>query len=125
MNFSFSQEIKDIYKYRKQIEKVKYYKNKEGINPGKMELDSLVLYKNGTFYRKNFYTHRGIKWLEQKGNWTVENGILFLIINGIKTEPTQRKWTLTKSEYEYSMKRKKLIPNSGFEFKSDQKLKRN
>jgi hypothetical protein len=125
VNFSFSQEIEDTYKYRKEIGKVKYYKYKEGMKTSKIELDSLVLYKDGTFYRKNFYTHRGIKWLEQKGNWKIDNGKLSLNINGTKTEPRQEEWTFINEEYKYKVKRKKLIPYSGFEFKSDRKLKRN
>ena len=75
VNVTFSQEVKAIYKFQKEQQK-KMFKYSE--------LDSLVLYNNGSFYRKYFYQYHEIDYSEVKGNWKIENNKLSLTINNKK-----------------------------------------
>jgi len=73
------------------------------------ELDSLVLYKNKSYVRIYSYECHQLKYSEQKGNWKIENGILYLTATGNKSDRTDSNWTELNFEYKFSIKRKKLI----------------
>ena len=114
-NCLYSQEIQSIYKFKKQEEKKNFHY---------YELDSLVIYRNGSFYRKRFYQYHEINYLELKGNWKIENGILYLNISDKKTSKTEKDWTKFSGKFTYLTKKKKLIPtNDGIEFDALKKLK--
>ena len=110
-----AQEIHSEYKFKKEKKKSMW---------NYIELDSLVLYKNGTFYRNKFYHYHQINYSEYKGNWKIKNGILLLEITKKNTNKTNKNWREEKGIYKYLIKRKKIIPFDGFEFYSDKKLKR-
>lgn len=100
-NFIFSQEIHSIYKFKKQQQKklFNYY-----------ELDSLVLYKNGSFYQTYSYNYHEINYSEIKGDWKIENGILILSVNEKNDSKNNPNWEKTLAKYRYKIKRKKLSP---------------
>lgn len=115
-NYLVAQEIQSTYKFKREEAKklFNYY-----------ELDSLVLYKNGSFYRKEFYQYHQIKYLEHKGDWKIENGILYLNITDKKTSKTEKSWQKSTENYKYKVKKKKLIPvNDSFDIYALRKLKK-
>ena len=115
VNFTFSQEVKAIYKFKKEQQK-KMFKYSE--------LDSLVLYNNGSFYRKYVYQYHEIDYSEVKGNWKIENGILNLNITGKKESVADENWIEFNGKIRYSIVRKRLIPiNDSFQIYATQKLK--
>ena len=88
------------------------------------ELDSLVLYKNGSFYRKKYYKYHEIDYSELKGNWKIDNGVLYLNITEKKESLEQKNWAEFNGMFKYSIKRKRLIPiNDSFEIFATQNLK--
>ena len=114
-NYLYSQEIQSVYKFKKEEQKKIFYY---------YELDSLILYKNGSFYRKQFYQYHQINYLELKGSWKIENGILYLNISDKKTSRTEKDWTKFSGKFTYLAKKRKLIPtNDGYQFDAHKKLK--
>ena len=116
INFSFSQEIKSIYKIKKEQKKRM---------PNYYELDSLVLYHDKSFYRKYHYNFHEIISYESKGNWEIKNGLL-----NLKTTKSQnyinKEWFEIEALLKYSIKRNKLIPiNENAKSKTLYKLKLN
>ena len=102
VNFSFSQEVKSIYRFKKeQNKKIFIY----------FELDSLVLYDDGSFYRQYHYDYHQINHSELKGNWRIETGVLYLNITEGKSSFADKKWSELNGELSYQIKRRKLIPN--------------
>ena len=87
------------------------------------ELDSLILYKNGTFYRNKIFRTRKKIFSELKGDWKIDNGILYLNIIMEKKRSTSEKWTEIQEKYRYRIKKRKLNPLSGYESYADRKLK--
>tara|TARA_R110000823_G_C15797285_1_gene486794 strand:+ start:300 stop:746 length:447 start_codon:yes stop_codon:yes gene_type:complete len=102
VNVSFSQEVKSIYKFKKEQKKKIFTYS---------ELDSLVLYDNGSFYRQYHYDYHQINHSELKGNWKIENGFLYLNITESKSSFADKKWAEFNGELSYLVKRRKLIPN--------------
>lgn len=115
VNVAFSQEVIAIYKFKKEKQK-KMFKYSE--------LDSLVLYSNGSFYRKYFYQYHEIDYSEVNGNWKIENGILNLNITGKKNSVAEQNWKDFTGKFRYSIVRKRITPiNDSFEIYATQKLK--
>ena len=115
VNVSFSQEIKSIYKFEKEQKTKKFTHT---------EFDSLVLFSNGSFYRKYFKQFHEIEYSELKGNWKIENQVLCLSITGEKASSTEKKWTEFTGKFKYTIKRKKLIPiNDSMEIYATHNLK--
>lgn len=115
VNVSFSQEVKSIYRFKKEQKKKMFTYS---------ELDSLVLYDNGSFYRLYHYDYHQINHSELKGSWKIENGILHLIITGEKSSFADKNWTEFNREFRYFIKRKRLIPcENRFKIYANQNLK--
>jgi hypothetical protein len=89
------------------------------------ELDSLVLYTNGAFYRHTSYAQfDAFGCEEQKGQWEMNNGILCLNISGEKENVAIENWKACSGKFKYSIKRRKLVPiNDGFGRYAKQQLK--
>jgi hypothetical protein len=117
----FSQEIHSEYLFKKEKVKSRFLSN--GIKWNYSELDSLVLFKNGSFYRKRFYHYHEINYSEQKGDWKIDNGILYLNSNQEKTSKTDTVWNEINEKYEFLIKKRKLIPTVFEYFKMTRKLK--
>lgn len=121
VNISFSQEVESVYrfiKFRKQT-----YKN-EKISYFEQELDSLILFKNGEFYRQTSYAQfDNFGFEEQKGKWRIEKGILYLNIISKKEDFEKENWTKYTGEIKYSMKRKKIVPIASFKTYAKRNLK--
>jgi len=89
------------------------------------ELDRLVLYKNKTFSKLYSYRCHQIDYLEQKGNWKIENGTLYLETKKENTETKKPNWKKVSIISTYLVKRKKLIPVDYLDnFNQRNKLKR-
>lgn len=97
-NLTFSQEVKSVYRFKKEVKKRIFTK---------YELDSLVLYKDGSFYRKEHYIYHEVFRLETKGNWKIENGKL--ILNIIQENETDDFWTSVTNKQSFTIKRRNLI----------------
>jgi hypothetical protein len=107
----YSQEIESKYRFKK-VKKVTFRNTK--ISSTDSKLDSLVLYKNGDFYRQTSYSQIGnFGFEEQKGQWIIDNGILYLNITAKKEWFENQNWKGYNGEIKYSIKRKKLIPING------------
>lgn len=114
-NYLYSQEIQSVYRFKKEEQKKIFYY---------YELDSLVLYKDGSFYRKRFYQYHEIEYLELKGSWKIENGILYLSVLDKKTSKTEKDWIKLNGKIKYITKKRKLIPiKDGYQFNAHKKLK--
>lgn len=114
-NVTLSQDAKAIYMFKKERQR-KMFKYSE--------IDSLVLYNNGSFYRKYFYQYHEIKYSVVKGNWKIENGVLYLNITERKESNAEENWTQFYGKFRYSILRKRIIPiNDHFEIYATQKLK--
>ena len=122
VNVSFSQEVKSMYRFKKVKEQT--FKGTE-ISYLDQELDSLVLYKNAGFYRRTSYAQfDNFGSEEQKGQWKIDNGILYLNITAKKENFAEENWTEYTGKFKYSIKRKNLIPiNDSFEIYATRKLK--
>jgi hypothetical protein len=122
VNISFSQEVESVYRFKK-VKKQTYKNSKTSYF--EKELDSLVLYKNGEFYRQTNYSQFDNFGFEvQKGQWRIENGILYLNIIAKNENFENEKWFKYSGEFKYSIKRKKLIPiNDSFEIYAKRNLK--
>lgn len=121
INISFFQEVESVYKFKKvkkqtyKISKTSYFEK---------ELDSLVLYKNGEFYRQISYAQfDNFGFEEQKGEWRIENGNLYLNIIAKKEDFKNENWIKYTGEIKYLMKRKKLIPIDSFKTYAKRNLK--
>ena len=122
VNVSFSQEVKSVYRFKKV--KQQTFKNSE-ITWVDRKLDSLVLYKNAEFYRRTSYAQfDNFGFEEQKGQWKIDNGILYLSITAKRDNLTEKDWTKYTGKFKYSIKGKKLIPvNDSFEIYAKETLK--
>lgn len=105
-NNSFAQEIKSIYLFKKEIN------NKNELTY--RELDSLVIYKNGEYFRKTIYMNHEIIQDESSGNWSKNNGKVKLKIN-LKNEYARKDNPYCSPERLYKIRANKLIPVSGFQ----------
>lgn len=120
-NFLFCQEVESVYIFKK-IKKQTY--KDEKITYFEKELDSLVLYKNGEFYRQMSYVQfDNFGFEEQKGEWRIENGILYLNIISKKEEFEKENWIKYTGEIKYLIKRKKVIPIESFNTYATRNLK--
>lgn len=121
VNFLFSQEVESVYKFKKV--KKQTYKNAK-TSYFEEELDSLVLYKNGEFYRQISYAQfDDFGFEEQKGQWKIENGILYLKINSKNKDFEKENWIKYIGEIKYLMKQKKVIPLDNFKTYAKRNLK--
>ena len=100
-NIIFSQEIESVYKFK--IEKQK------GIFTH-YELDSLILYKNGSFHQTYLYNYHQIKYKQMKGYWKIENGKLILDVKEETDYGNDISWKKSFAKYRYKIKGKKLLP---------------
>ncbi|WP_445458012.1 hypothetical protein [Flavobacterium sp. HNIBRBA15423] len=117
VNVSFAQEVKSIYTFKKEQQKKIFHYS---------ELDSLILYNNGSFYRRYHYKYHEIKYSELKGNYTIENGLLYLKITANKSSFGDKEWSNCNEVLTYRIKKKQLIPNdSHFKSYAKQRLKLN
>jgi hypothetical protein len=121
INISFFQEVESVYKFKKVRKQT--YKNAK-TSYFEKELDSLVLYKNGEFYRQISYAQfDNFGFEEQKGEWRIENGNLYLNIIAKKEDFKNENWIKYTGEIKYLMKRKKLIPIDSFKTYAKRNLK--
>lgn len=110
-----------MYKFKK-VKKQTYKNSKTSYF--EKELDSLVLYKNGEFYRQMSYVQfDNFGFEEQKGEWRIENGILYLNIISKKEEFEKENWIKYTGEIKYLIKRKKVIPIESFNTYATRNLK--
>ncbi|WP_456439575.1 hypothetical protein [Psychroserpens sp.] len=116
--FGFSQEISTIYKYK--TEKIKFGYRKSNIQWDIFELDRLVLYKDGTFYRNRIFQFNELSQTEYIGTWNKKERIL--ILNCINSKNKQ-KHEIDK-KFEFKVKRKKIIPLSGLDNHRNRVLKK-
>lgn len=115
-NVVVSQEIHKKYQY-----KSKKTSNSTGWNI--TDLDSLVLYKNGTFHRTRLFKFVKTFYLELKGEWKVKNDTIYLNIRHKKENKSDTKWTKMNSYLYYVTKKRKLKPINGLEFRATHYLK--
>ncbi|MEK8181235.1 hypothetical protein WMW71_12860 [Flavobacterium buctense] len=113
----FSQEIHSTYKYKKVKDKVKVSTN---LKWDFYELDSLVLFKNKTFYHKKVYHFHEFKYSESKGDWKISNDTLYLNVSEKKFDD---KWENVQDVETLTLKKKKLIPIKGRYYDRRKKLK--
>ena len=74
-------------------------------------LDSLILYKNGTYFRKILYHFHGIESYNEKGQWKIIGDSLFLNLKSIKTFPeSNNEWNDFERTDKFLIKRKKIFP---------------
>ncbi|MFK7749509.1 MAG: hypothetical protein AB8B65_14025 [Kordia sp.] len=116
-NSVFSQEIHEKYQYKKEKSS-----NSTGWNI--TDLDSLVLYKNGTFHRTRLYLFHEVVYSEIKGEWKIKNDTIYLNIQQQKENKSDKKWKKIKASLQYYKKRRKLKPINGLEFRATHYLKR-
>ncbi|WP_412561732.1 hypothetical protein [Winogradskyella sp. MIT101101] len=116
INISFGQEIESIYLFKKELN------NKNGFSY--FESDSLVLYKNGEFYRKKYFWNHEVIESEYNGVWSRNNNILELNITSTKEYSKAENIHCSLVRY-YKIKRQRIVPKKGFqcEFKT-RRLKR-
>lgn len=120
-NFLFCQEVESVYKFKKV--KKQTYKNAK-TSYFEEELDSLVLYKNGGFYRQISYAQfDNFGFEEQKGQWRIKNGALYLNIISKREDFEKENWVKYTGEIKYLMKRKKVIPIDSFNTYAKRNLK--
>lgn len=104
---SYSQDVESIYRFKK-VKQQTFKGTKTSYTDSK--LDSLVLYKNGAFYRRTSYSQfDNFGFAEQKGKWKLDNKILYLELqkkdDGIKPE-----WSNTTGKFNYKVSKRKLKP---------------
>ncbi|AUC77444.1 hypothetical protein [Olleya sp. Bg11-27] len=93
-----SQEIEFAYEFRK-------------VNRNYSGLDSLIIYKNGTYFRKKLYHIHGIESYNEKGQWKIIDDSLFLNLESIKTFPeSNNEWNDFERTDKFLIKRKNIIP---------------
>ena len=107
-NSLISQEIHKTYLQKKE----KRHSNQWDIT----SLDSLVLYKNGTYHRTRSYKFHEIIYVEIKGDWKIKNDTLHLNVQQIKENKSDTEWTKINSKLRYLKKRRKLKPIDRSEF---------
>ena len=73
------------------------------------ELDSLILFKDKSYSRIYSYQCHQLDYSEQKGNWKIENGILYLNATGNKSDRNDIDWTILNFEYKFKVRRSKLV----------------
>lgn len=104
-----SQEIDKTYLYKKE-------KRRNVSQWNITSVDSLVLYKNGTFHRTRSYKFHEIIYVEIKGDWKIKNDTLHLNVQLIKENKSDTEWTKINSKLRYLRKRRKLKPIDRSEF---------
>ena len=101
-----------IYQYKKVKSKTVYKRGKTKF----IELDSLILFDNGSFQR--FYQlidFDQISNIEFKGDWIIKNDSLTLDIRKEKSK-LDASWTDKKYRCVFHMKKGKLIPDTYSEY---------
>ena len=116
----YAQEIHSEYKFKSEKTKTRFL---SGIKWNYIELDSLILYNDNTFYRKRFYHYHQINNLAQKGDWKIQNGVLKLYVKKENEEYDSDKWDDVEKQNDFKITRRKLIPFTSFEIFTDRKLK--
>jgi hypothetical protein len=116
----YSQEIKSEYKFKSEKTKSRFL---SGVKWNYIELDSLILYNDNTFYRKRFYHYHQINNLAQKGDWKIQDGILKLYVKKENEEYDSEKWNDIEKQNDFTISRRKLIPFASNEMFTDRKLK--
>lgn len=110
----YSQDVESIYRFKK-VKKQTFRSTK--ISYIDTKLDSLVLYKNGDFYRQTSYSQfDNFGFAEQKGKWKLDNKILYLEIQK-KNDEIEPKWSNASGKFNYKIDKRKLTPinDGGFE----------
>lgn len=103
----FSQEVESIYRYKKVKHQIFKSTKKSYLDT---KFDSLVLYKNGDFYRQTSYSQfDNFGFTEQKGKWKIENKILYLELQK-KNEEIKSEWINTTGKFNYKVSERKLTP---------------
>jgi len=103
----YSQDVESIYRFKK-VKKQIFKNTKTSYIDTK--LDSLVLYKNGDFYRQTSYSQfDNLGFAEQKGKWKLDNKILYLEIQK-KNYEIEPKWSNTSGKFNYKIGKRKLTP---------------
>ena len=105
-SFSFSQEIENTYIYK--VEKSKSpFGNDTTVSY--TDLDSLVIYKNGTFHQTKYFSYLcEYAFTEFVGKWKIENEILILNITAKKSGKDETKWTPLTESVVYKIKRNNI-----------------
>ena len=116
----YSQEVKSEYKFKSEKTKTRFL---SGVKWNYIELDSLILYNDNTFYRKRFYHYHQINNLAQKGDWKIQDGILKLYVKKENEEYDSEKWYDIEKQNDFKILRRKLIPFPSYEMFTDRKLK--
>ncbi len=113
----FSQDIESVYRFKRAKQqtfrgtKISYISS---------ELDSLVLYKNGDFYRQTSYSQfDNLGSDEQKGIWKINNNILYLELKS-RTDGNDKQWRSTNGKFKYKMVRRRLKPINDDIFKKNE-----
>ena len=121
-NILFSQQIQYEYAFKREKTKSRFL---SGVKQNYSELDSLVLYKDGTFYRKRFYRYHEIILTQYVGVWQMKNGYLNLTTTKFNPYFEKEKWFDYEKNFRFLIKNKKLIPISGYDKHDNRKLKLN
>ena len=116
----YAQEIQSEYKFKSEKTKSRFL---SGVEWNYIELDSLILYNDNTFYRKRFYHYHQINNLAQKGDWKIHDGILKLYVKKENEEFDSEKWEDIEKQNDFKISRRKLIPFPSYEMFTDRKLK--
>lgn len=95
---SFTIHSQEIYLYKK-IKKKKKWKE--------ISIDSLVLYSDGSFYRKSHYQYHEIIDIVEKGEWSKKDNILTLHTK--KKLDVFDEWISDKNIKKLKIRRKKII----------------
>lgn len=111
-NYLIAQEIEFEYKFKE-------------IKKDYFGIDSLVLYKNGIFFRKKLYHFHGIESYNEKGNWNIIGDSLFLNLISIKAFPESNKeWNDFQRTDKFLIRRKRIFPVFDGRLYRKKKLKR-
>jgi hypothetical protein len=104
-NYSVSQKIEYTYIYK--VEKVKS-RFGSGVKWNYLDLDSLVIYKNGTFHQTKVYHYHQFSYTEFNGKWNIKNDTLFLDFKEMKQGKTEKIWETQTLKLAYRIKRNKI-----------------
>lgn len=109
-NDLMSQEIHSEYKFKKEKTKSRFLSDVKWYY---RELDSLVLFENGTFFRSYKFNYHEFTYLDYKGNWKIVKDTLVLELTHEKSLPDGN-WNEINNKCEFRIKRRKLIPNTEY-----------
>ncbi len=108
----YSQEVYRTYELKKlkgplfKVIQVKL-SNKKAFNI----MDSLTLFNNGEYFRKEYSNFHQLESFEEKGKWVITKDSLFLHVNKIRVFPEYNKeWKLYNRIDTFLIKKTKIIP---------------